>query len=215
MNKKQLATLMDGEIKALGEKLMNSPWENEEFYKGWLAQTYYLIRHTTKFLALSAARLPVEARDHHYAMLDHIKEELNHDFMPMKDLENLGGHVNQYRELPETEMIRQLQYYWIEFENPLALCGYAFILEGAAKFYGPRLLEVLESKYGKKATVHLRVHAVVDQDHYEEGQKFLATLSDKDCECIAKNMQQAGLLYIRMMERMAAECAQNKLRKAA
>ncbi|KHD87672.1 MAG: hypothetical protein OM95_13045 [Bdellovibrio sp. ArHS] len=214
MEKKQLATIMDREIKALGDKIMDCPWENPEFYKGWLAQTYYLIRHTTKFLALSAARLPVDDRDHHYAMIHHIQEELNHDFMPLKDLENLGGTLEQYPELPETEMLRQLQYYWIEFENPLSLCGYAFLLEGAAKFHGPRLLEVLEQHYGKKATVHLRVHSVVDQDHYEEGKKFLETLSEKDCDYIAKNLLQASVLYTRLVERLAEQC-KNKHRKAA
>lgn len=214
MEKKQLASIMDREIKALGDKIMDCPWDNPEFYKNWLAQTYYLIRHTTKFLALSAARLPVDDRDHHYAMLHHIQEELNHDFMPLKDLENMGGKLAQYPELPETEMIRQLQYYWIEFENPLSLCGYAFLLEGAAKFHGPQLLEVLEKYYGKKATVHLRVHAVVDQDHYEEGQKFLELLSEKDCDYIAKNMLQSAVLYSRMVERMAEQC-KSKARKAA
>lgn len=213
MNKKLLADLIDREIKKLGETLQHSPWDKKEFYKGWLAQTYYLIRHTTKFLALSAARLPVDERNHHYVMLHHIEGELNHDFMPLKDLQNLGGNIQDYRELPETEMIRQLQYYWIEFENPLALCGYAFLLEGAAKYYGPSLLEMLEKNYGKAATVHLRVHAVVDQDHYEEGKKFLEGLSEKDCEVIAKNLQQSSLLYVRMMERLAEECDTKLLKK--
>lgn len=215
MNKNQLAELIDQEIKILGSKVMDCPWESEEFYKGWLAQTYYLIRHTTKFLALSAARIPVDDRANHYFMLHHIEEEANHDFMPLKDLENLGARPDQYRELPETEMIHQLQYYWIQFQHPLALCGYAFILEGAAKFFGPQLLERLEKTYGKKSTVHLRVHAVVDQDHYDEGRKFLETLDDTACEAIARNLKQSTLLYQRMMERLAEEALQGRVRTAA
>lgn len=215
MTKNEASKIIAEEIKILGDKMVHAPWGELEFYKSWLAQTYYLIRHTTKLLALSAAHLPVDGRDNHYTMLHHIEGELNHDLMPVKDLQDFGASVEQFPELPETEMIHQLQYYWIQYEHPLSLCGYAFLLEGAAKFFGPKLLELLEQQYGKKGSLFLRVHVTVDQDHYEEGAKFLETLSEKEYAFIVKNMKQSRLLYSRMIDGLIESYSSRSLSKAS
>lgn len=204
-NIEKIKSAIQDEINTLGNKMVDAPWHDPEFYKMWLAQTHYLIRHTTKLLALAAAYVKVENRDHHYVMLEHIKGELHHDLMPLKDLKDFGAHISEFPELPETEMIHQLQYYWIAHENPLSLCGYAFLLEGAAKFFGPQLLKNLQEKYGSKGSLFLKVHVTVDQDHYEEGSQFLNTLNLEECRYILRNMQQSNILYSRMIDRVKDE----------
>ncbi|MBO9665229.1 MAG: iron-containing redox enzyme family protein [Bdellovibrio sp.] len=207
MKLEQMQQMIQEEVTVLGNILKEAPWEDKNFYGMWLTQTYNLVRHTTKLLCLASARLPVENRDQHYVMNHHLHEELNHDLMALKDIQSLGFDTHTFPELPEAEAIHQLQYYWIDREHPLSLCGYAFMLEGAAKFWGPAILEKIEPKYGKNATVFLRVHAVVDQDHYEDSQKFLATLNDEERGYIAKNMKQSAWLYKGMVERIKQECA--------
>lgn len=215
LNIESIKSAIREEINALGGKMVEAPWHDPEFYKMWLAQTHYLIRHTTKLLALAAAYVKVENRKHHYVMLDHIKGELHHDLMPLKDLKDFGADISEFPELPETEMIRQLQYYWISHENPLSLCGYAFLLEGAAKFYGPQLLKSLQAKYGTKGSLFLKVHVTVDQEHYEEGSLFLDTLNLEECQYIIRNMQQSNILYSRMIDRIMNEYLAQKTTTAA
>ncbi|MGE5084655.1 MAG: iron-containing redox enzyme family protein [Bacillota bacterium] len=215
MKLEQMQALIQEEVTIIGNMFKASPWEDKNFYGMWLTQTYNLVRHTTKLLCLAAAEIPAENREHHYTMIHHLQEELNHDLMALKDLQALGFDTHTFPEFPETEAIHQLQYYWVEREHPLALCGYAFMLEGAAKFWGPDILKNIEPKYGKNATVFLRVHAVVDQDHYEDSQKFLKTLTDDERSYIAKNLKQSAWLYRSLIERMQQACVNKPHTKAA
>ena len=43
-------------VERIGSSVQAFPWENNVAYGCWLAQTYYFVRHTTSFLALTASR---------------------------------------------------------------------------------------------------------------------------------------------------------------
>src|SRR5690606_30141650 len=119
-------------VSKLGKEFENFPWEDANAYIHWLAQTYFYVRHTTCFLALSASRWGVKNRKAQYGALAHLREESSHDALILNDLEKMGVYIDHHSEWPEIQAFYQTQYYWIEHETPAAHLGYAYLLEGIA-----------------------------------------------------------------------------------
>lgn len=191
----------DKEVQAMTSRIPDVPWENPVAYAEWLAQTYFLVRHTTRFVALAAGRTAVEDRETHYAMVHHLKEEANHDLVALRDIKALDDSIENHVEFPETRLIRNNQYYWIENGHPMALNGYALLLEGLSVKMGPAILERLKNSPNKDATAFLKLHVEVDQDHYADGLEHLVKAPEPIMRQIFANLEESSLLYIRMLER--------------
>jgi len=190
----------------LVKNLESFPWENKKAYSYWLAQTYYFVRHTTVLLALTAAKFGNSNRDRQYSALKHIREELNHDLLPLEDLKALGTSIDQIPELPETSAFYQSQYYFVTYVHPIALYGYALALEGLAAKKGPDLYEILKKSYGEKGTKFIKLHAVVDQDHFEEGLEDFKDITDVEAESVIRNLTQSAYLYRMMLSHIRTIC---------
>ena len=182
-------------VEELNKELINFPWGNKKCYTHWLAQTYFYVRHTTCFLALSADGWGVKNRDKQYQALSHLRQELAHDLLLLEDLQALGDSIQNHNEWPETQAFYQTQYYWIERETPAAHLGYAYLLEGVAHFAGPTICKELSKAYGPIGASFLNVHAEEDALHFEDGLNFLEKFSDVELKAFRECLRQADLIY--------------------
>lgn len=210
----KLEQKFQAEVDALKPTLMEFPWENKQVYGAWLRQTVGLVRHTTRFICLAAANTPMEEREAHYEWIHHLKGELNHDLVALKDLENLKLTEASIPLMWPAEQIVQNQYYWLQNHNPSSLLGYALLLEGLACHVAPGILEKMAPHYSKSETAFLRLHANVDQDHYAEGLEFLAKIAPDTRQLIEENLVQSARLYNDMLAE-AAKWARIQNKKAA
>lgn len=205
-----LIQLFDKHVALVGQAMERFPLENKERYAAWLAQTYFFVRHTTRFLTIAAANAPIEERDLHYDMIHHLKGELHHDQVALNDLAAMGYKPTDFPEMIETSLLYQSQYYWLERTSVPSLIGYALLLEGLACKHGPMMLARIE-RHGKKATAFLRLHCEVDVAHYADGLKSLEQYKESDYPLIARNLEQTSQTYIQMLERVARGEAQPTL----
>lgn len=203
-----LKQIFDHEIETLSESFRMFPWLEKESYALWLAQTYYLVRHTPRLLGLAAGKFGVEQEAMHRVALEGLKEESGHDQLALNDIKSLGFDLSELPELPQTAAIFQSQYYRVDYTGPISLFGYALMLEGLASSIGENLVMILSEQYGKKPVSFLRVHAVHDSDHYGEGLKALSHVSEKERDGIIQNLKQSRVLYSTLLEAIQREAGQ-------
>ena len=91
------------EMAAAGELF---PWTKRAAYMGWLAQTYYYVRHSTRLLAVAAGRFPHTRQGDtlHLRFGAHIGEEKRHELLCVRDIQALGGSIEAIAEQPTTRM---------------------------------------------------------------------------------------------------------------
>jgi hypothetical protein len=183
----------------------NYPWHDANAYAWWLAQTYYLVRHTTRFIALTAARVPFEQNWLHYKLMEHCREESGHDALALNDIQRMGFSVDQLAPLPETTALYRAQYYALEYGLPVSHFGYSFCFEGYACRRAGQIRKAVEAAHGKGTATFLAVHAVVDQDHFAEAFQVLDKLSPAEGAEIRENLILSCYLYEAMMKRLIAE----------
>ena len=210
-----LEATFDEKVDEIGRYLLTFPWENKAAYTEWLAQTFFLVRNTTRFISLAAANAEMSDRELHYEMIGHLKGELNHDLVVLNDLKAFDMKPEDFTERVEIQLIRQTQYFWLDRGPAASLCGYALLLEGLASKYGPPILERLEKAHGKKNCAFMRLHCEVDVEHYAEGLKTIAHLSEQEADAVEKNLLQSALLYSLMAQGIAARAGHAKPTKIA
>ncbi|MES2768673.1 MAG: iron-containing redox enzyme family protein [Bdellovibrionota bacterium] len=186
-------------IEKVGNEFENFPWEDKKAYGHWLAQTYYFVRHTTCFLALTASRWGVKNRTQQYRALKHLKEESSHDLLLLNDLEAIKDSINNHTERPETQAFYQTQYYWIEHETPAAHWGYAYLLEGLASKKALMAYNRIIKAHGNSTASFLKTHAEEDSTHFEEGLKNLEHLNKYEMDCFRDCLRQAAMLYLQIL----------------
>jgi hypothetical protein len=177
------------------------PWDKKEFYSEWLAQTFHFVRHTTSFLALTAAKFGPDARKDQYHALEHLREEKNHDQLLLNDLKKIGGNIKDHPAFIETRLFFQSQYYYIESHSPHSHMGYSLFLEGLAAKICPPLYKRIEKTYGLGSAAFIKTHGLVDDEHFAEGAEMLKTLSARDLELIAENLEQTHHLYCAILQK--------------
>lgn len=187
-------------VEQLTKSMMAFPWEDPAMYAGFLAQTYYYTRHSTKLLTLASSRFSFDDYDLHRRFLVHAQEERGHEFMCEKDMQFLGYSIKQFDELIATAAFYQRQYYLIEHVDPACFLGYVLCLEGlSAKGAGPARAKVLEH-HTEKSTLFLRAHSDEDPDHIEKAFKALDALSPSRQALVRENLLASSELYDRMMK---------------
>lgn len=216
MDLKKLRAAFDETLAKLADPVLAFPWERPETYAFWLAQSYYLVRHTTTLITLTAAKFGPGEMERHRHSLAHLKEEIGHDDMVLHDLKALGLKAESFPELVETSVIYQSQYYWIERCSPIALAGYSVLLEGLAATVGQRIYERVEAAHGKQAGTFLKLHAQADVGHYKAGVDELRNASEQEIRYAMRNLEQGGVLYRGMLDSIVREAGVVKrVKKAA
>lgn len=187
-------------VGSLTKHMMEFPWENKEKYAGFLAQTYYYTRHSTKLLTLSASRFAFEDYDLHRRFIVHAQEERGHEFMCQKDMQFLGFDISQFPESTATAAFWQRQYFLIEHVDPICFLGYVLCLEGlSAKGAGPAKQQVIKH-HDEKTTLFLRAHSDEDPDHIDKAFKALDSLTPERTALVQENLVQSCELYCQMMD---------------
>jgi hypothetical protein len=93
---KELMEFHKYKMEELSRVVQECPWENEEYYAAWCAQSYNFVCHATRILAACAARLGMEDNELHLRFLDHCQEEKNHEKLYEQDLEFLRRKPEEY-----------------------------------------------------------------------------------------------------------------------
>ncbi|MBO9667692.1 MAG: iron-containing redox enzyme family protein [Bdellovibrio sp.] len=201
-----LAEKTQSVFKTESQKMINAfinfPWENEEAYSHWLAQSYYLVRHTTTYLCLTAGGMSFHQPEHHSFLLHHLREETNHEMLAFRDQENMGWTIDQTPETFEAQMMSQSQYYFID-KTPFAHYGFFWLLEAMAAEAGPIALKRLMKTYGKGCVSFLELHATEDVEHSREIAAMVEKFPAHVLPYVIRNMEQTGRLYTEMLENIA------------
>lgn len=199
-------------MQELADEMKRFPWEDKNAYLGYLAQTYYYCRNTTRLLALTSSRFPLNDEKVHQRFLTHIREENKHEQLAIKDIENLGHKIEEFKELPALKAFYQVQYYYIEHLSPWAFFGYILSLENLSIAVGQEVLDRTFKEYGEKATRFLKVHVEEDVGHVDLAFKQLEHLSKKEWEYIYQSVESSTYLFGQTLREIADGahfCTQN------
>lgn len=190
------------------------PWENPDFYKHWLAQQYFLVSHTPRLLCAFALRIPLESKKEFLEIMHHLKEETGHDLWLLSDLEKMGHTPDQFNFLPSASSLIKSQYYQIQHDDPISLCGYSQFLELLSAETAGVLAARVESAHGKKTAVFLKGHALVDVQHAEDGWNMIDRASESQIPKIKENLIMTSLLYLQMLTEIKDMTIKNDRRVA-
>ena len=182
-------------IKPLESTVERFPWEKKKAYAEFLAQSYYYVAHSTRLLAASASRFPIEQVQLFNRFTVHISEERSHEVLAVRDLKKLGYELSAFDEMPLATVFYESQYFKIEHQDPTALLGYIIGLEGISVRKMKQVYERLVNAYGKEAATFIHLHAQEDDDHLEKAFKQISTLNPTQVDLIKKNMIQTISLY--------------------
>lgn len=165
-------------LEELAKFVQTAPWENKSVYAAYMAQVYYYVRHSTRLLALAAARFTFEESAAHERFLEHITEEIRHENLAELDVKALGFKLNNISEMSSTTSFYLTQYQLVEHETPWSLMGYILTLEGLAVREGNSLYKKVTNLYGAKAGHFLKVHAAEDVEHVQNAMALIEQLPE-------------------------------------
>jgi pyrroloquinoline quinone (PQQ) biosynthesis protein C len=193
---------LDAAVAAMDDAGRRFPWTDRTAYAGWLAQTYYYVRHSTRLLAAAAARFPHgRAGDTlHHRFGAHMGEEKRHELLCVRDIQALGLTLDALPEHETTRMFYEPQYYKVEHQAPSVLLGYILPLEVLAPLSGARVIEQLTAEFGPKCANFLKVHAHEDVAHVERALGLVETLPGDERDRIEQNMRQTAFAYAGMLD---------------
>lgn len=196
--------------------ILGFPWHDKEAYAMWLCQTYHMVNHSTRLVALAGAYAPLDRNDLHARFVDHAKEERGHQAICISDLKAMDKKLEDYPCLYPSAAMYQVQYYWIQHRGPISFFGYTLSLECLARDYGPELYRRTSEAHGKKAAIFLKVHSEDDIEHTEKAFEQLEKLSPPETELVQENLLLSADLYRSMLTEVQAYlAARNNNRKAA
>lgn len=174
------------------ENILNNPLVKKlangeithDLYAAYLGQTYHLVRHTSRTLALAAARLTDDRRELRRWFLEQAVEEHGHELFCVKDLKNLGLNpevvTSEYPGHGAWGMFTQ-NYFMATYGNPAGMLGVATATEGMGAELAGGMAQLLVQRYGipDNAVTFLRSHAGFDQNHLAEARRAINELVDE------------------------------------
>ena len=141
-------------------------------YLAYLRETYHLVKHTPKYLAIAANRVAKSDERLSAYFRKFCREETGHELLCLRDIAALGENVELLLsgdQNPGTWGIVTQCYFWASQGNPVALLGDTFATEEIGVASGLEVARLLEANYGipRQATNFLRVHGSEDKQHLE------------------------------------------------
>ena len=201
-----MKTDCDRSMDPLVQLVLSQPWENEAFYREYLAQTYHYVVYSTRMLATAAGMTAPEQQTYYRRSLRHISEEAAHENLALNDLKAFDDAAEAHPELGVTRALWEPQFYKIQ-RQPTALLGYVLALEYmTARSYG-QVCERLEKQHGAKRVSFVRLHADEDPDHVEKAREQIDALSDVEQVEIWKNYDQTCGMYGLFLQETAVKAA--------
>jgi pyrroloquinoline quinone (PQQ) biosynthesis protein C len=197
--------ILDAVSSDVAKALERFPWADKQAYAGWLEQTYFYVRHSTRLLAAAAARFGLDSRSNalHVRFGAHIGEERSHEKLVLRDLEQLGVPSEKLRELNSTRMLYETQYYKIEHIDPCAVYGYILMLEATGPLCGDAIVARVTQAHGPRCASFLKLHAAEDVDHVQKALEMVAQLDPTTHEAVLQNLHQSGQAYCLMLNEIS------------
>ncbi len=187
------------EIKKTEETILNYPWEDPLAYAMWLSQTYAMVSHSTRLVALAGAYVLVGNESLHARFVDHSKEERGHQLVCVSDIKELGFKLEDFPVLFQSQAMYQIQYYWIQFRCAAAFFGYTLSLECLAEQFGPAIATRVLNAHGKKAAKFLLLHSEADQEHTQEAYQYIQKLTAEETQAAQENLVISCDIYRSML----------------
>ena len=184
----EATTQADFEDHIRGSKLLEmlgSGRATRDQYVVYLREMHFLVRHTSRALALAASRLEDGRRGLRSWLLDQAKDEHGHEQFCFKDIKQLGldpARVTDAFPGPGAWSFVTQNYYMAGYGEPAALMGVASATEVmGARLAGPTA-DSLVSVLGipAAATSFLRSHAGFDKRHLQEVTTAINTFCDSE-----------------------------------
>ncbi len=202
-----MRSTMDKIMQDLVENVKAQPWEDAEFYKEYLAQSFYYTAYSVKMLAHAASLTSPEQTSYYKRSLQHLREEYGHDSLALADLKKLGGKIEDHKELGLTRSLYEPQFFKIQ-RQPTALLGYILALEYLCVSYYKELHQRLEAHYGKTTTHFVRVHAEEDPDHVDKAMAQIEALPEAERAAVWINYEQTCRMFGAFLTECAAQAHQ-------
>lgn len=194
-----LFALSKVELEKTREFILGYPWENRQAYAAWLAQTYYMVNHSTRLVALAGAYADLSRNDLHARFVDHSKEERGHQLIAISDIKNLGYTLEDFPCLYPSASMYQVQYYWIQFKGASSFFGYTMALETLAAEYGQELYRRVSTAHGEKCSKFLKCHAEDDVDHISKAFEQMKKLTAPEQALVKENLELSANIYRAML----------------
>lgn len=177
------------------EFLLKLPWHDKKFYAMWLSQIYYFVCEATRLIPYAAAHFKMKDSLWHKRCIHHGLEELGHEAIAERDIENLGFKIADFAELPETTQFYQNQYYLIQNVDPIALFGINLYMEGLSVNAGKAICNQLVKFYGKEASEFMIEHCQADEEHLKEVFNVINACPKERHPAIAKSLALAEINF--------------------
>ncbi|HHX0887811.1 TPA: iron-containing redox enzyme family protein [Pseudomonas aeruginosa] len=171
-------------------KIVASGGMTKAHYAAYLRETYHLVRHTSRMLALGGARLADDRRDLRNWFFEQVLEENGHDLFCIKDLKNIGLNpkivLNSQPSAGAWGLITQ-NYFMATYGNPVGILGVATATEGLGADFGTMFADVMVEKYEmpSNAVTFLRSHGGFDAKHLQEAIDAIELIHDDEIELVA------------------------------
>jgi len=201
---KQFQQIYNQTMEQTCQSLEEFPWEDMSCYTGWLAQSYYFVRHSTRLLALAAGSAPLESDHFHQRFIAHLREELGHEKLLLQDLSSLEQKIQDWPELLETTLFYEQQYFLVQKHGPGALMGWIIFLEGMASEFGPRVVERTRN-LSKASTRFLRLHSEEDVDHIQSAFSIIAQCELDQNPVFLYNFKSSQHFYLGMLRKISEQ----------
>lgn len=205
----QIKNEFDCQLKSLINEIDIFPWDNIKAYSHWLAQSYFLVRHTTRFAAYTASQMDFAYEKLHKHLLKHLREEMGHELLAANDLKSLGFAPESFSPTLQAQLLIQGQYFIIG-KHPLAHFGFIWVLEALAGERGVALVARIKDSFGDGACSFLEVHAEVDVDHAAEIYQVIKTFDEDQMAPVLDAISQTSYLYSQMLQQIKQDALQSK-----
>jgi hypothetical protein len=196
---------LDSHINPVLETLNKQSWDDPEFYREYLAQTYYFVTYSCRMLAMAASLTEPARKEFYKRALHHISEEAGHENLALADLKKMGGKLEDHPESAVTRSMWECQFYKIQ-RQPTSLLGYVLALE----YVSARAREVrvrLGQLWGEECVNFARVHADEDPDHVDKAIHQIESLPESERVEIWRNYEQSCRMYALLIEEVKATVA--------
>jgi hypothetical protein len=207
-----IKALNERELAKTGPIIEAFPWSDAKAYASWLVQTHTMVNHSTRLVALAGAYAQLDRNELHARFVDHSKEERGHQIVAVADLKSLGYELKDLPRLPQSEVMYQIQYYWIQHRGATSFFGYTLALESIASEYGKFIYDSVNKAHGAKASKFMKLHSEDDVEHIQKAYDQINKLNEKELELVAENLTLSSQLYRSMLTEVAG---QKKMIKAA
>lgn len=214
MDMNELKNVVASELEKSKDVVLNFPWHDPQAYGMWLTQTYHIVTYSTRLLTLASACAPLEHKAFHDRLLEHAREEANHEKIAIVDLKKLGKTIDDFPALYQSLAMFQIQFFWIEHRHAVSIYGYTLALETLAEAYGEKVVEKIEGAFGKNSAKFLTVHSTEDVDHLKMTYEEIELLSPAERKLIAENLRLSAQLYRGMLTEIAQRVQVGKTKAA-